>query len=1272
MRFRTGPRLALLVNAFLAFGCSQDEGPPRATPTVAEVKAQRPLQSQLTDEIPAEQLDAVLDAHFEGLGFIEQYEYAKATPFFRRVHERAPGWTPGAINLAIVLLNDGGNKSESAGKGAAPGAKPLTNFDEALQLLDEVLARAPESLHAHFCRGIILEFLGPDEQHPDRLVRAHEDFKFVAERDPADGHALYRFASSMLDPESLTSPEGARLAGPPQAKALIAAYEAALKANPYLVSTLFKLQAAYAWAGQRDSQKKALDLWKQLNFANNVVGNGDIASDYYGDMGRYARIINPPQSARKEPDPTPPPRFETLTALKVKLAEGCRWVKESDFSEGKGSPLDLIGRARARFGAAVAVFDADGDGKLDLYLAAALFGPKGIRDVLLLNGGDGSFEDRTADYGLAEDRASLGVAAGDFDSDKHVDLFLTGVGDNRLFRNTGKRFEDVSKELKRQGPVAVSLTARWLDIDQDGDLDLCVVNYTSTEHVDEAFTKATPPGVPNAVYRNDGKPSPQAGVPQDGWAPPASESDGKSAKAGLSIALNPWPDAGALLGGDTPHVAVATLDVDDDRDLDLVLAADGEPLHVVLNDRMGRFHGAKAPLEAIKPDALVSGLLVVDLDTDGLADLVVPDSVGPVTAWRNRSRRTGSGDAKLAFESWPCNARQWRAGLLADLDLDGALDALGLPAPSKTQTPIWARNDGRRLDARELALGPDGPSAPAVQGITFADFVGSPLPDLLLVKDGEGPRLAQNLGNGRHWLTIQLGGRWKADHKKHMRTNPHGIGTRVQLEGQGLDVAYDHDSPEAGLAQSVAPIVLGLGQGRGAALVHMRWPDGVLQAELNVPADQVLSIAEENRKQSSCPVLFTWNGTRWSCVGDFLGGGGLGYLVAPGVFGTPDRDESVAIAPEQLRPVDGTLRMAVNEPMSEVSYLDHLELLAVDRPPGVSTTPDERFAPEGPRPTGAILAWRESVGPVHASDLRGRDVTAQLRAWDRDTVDQFQRVSHWIGYAEEHGIVLDFNDRLSRFGPKDRLVLCLAGWVEYPYSQTNYAAATAGVALRPPVLERRRDDGSWEIIEPAAGYPAGLPRMTTLDLTGKLVGPRCVLRLRTNMEVYWDQAFIAVRDPEIALRVTTLPVARAELGYRGYTREASPDGREPLLYDYDHVDPVPLARLEGDLTRYGDVAALLCEDDDQLCLVGPGDELRLEFHAGALPALAEGWSRAYVLRAVGYCKDVDPFTAASDQVGPLPWRGMAAYPYGPAAERPLDAAYRDYLRQYQTRPAGTR
>ena len=420
-----------------------------------------------------------------------------------------------------------------------------------------------------------------------------------------------------------------------------------------------------------------------------------------------------------------------------------------------------------------------------------------------------------------------------------------------------------------------------------------------------------------------------------------------------------------------------------------------------------------------------------------------------------------------------------------------------------------------------------------------------------------------------------------------------------------------------------------------------------MQCELNQKADIKLALAEKNRKTGSCPVLFTWNGARFVCLGDFLGGGGLGYLVAPGVYGQPDRDESVAIAPEQLQAVDGVFRLSITEPMDEVAYLDRLELDVVDRPPGVSATPDERFAPEGPRPTGEVIAWRNAVEP----DARDRPERPR-----RDEVAprlgprhgrRLQRLDGWVGYAEEHGIVLDFGDRLSKFGPGDPLVLCLAGWVEYPYSQTNYAAATAGVSLKPPAVERLRDDGTWQSIEPNAGYPAGLPRMMTLDLTGKLTGPRCVLRLRTNMECYWDQAFVAVARPR-GRGVAPGHDARRRPGraraIAATPARSRPTAASPCSTTTTTSTPPRWPGWAGRLTRYGDVRRCLRADDDQLCLVGPGDEVRIEFDAPRLPALPTGWTRSYVLQAVGYCKDADPFTATSDTVEPLPWRRDARVP----------------------------
>ncbi len=869
-------------------------------------------------------------------------------------------------------------------------------------------------------------------------------------------------------------------------------------------------------------------------------------------------------------------------------------------------------------------------------------------------------------WGLPIDRASLGAAAGDFDGDGLVDLFLTGVGDNRLYHNERSgRFKDVTKDAGISGPPALSLTARWLDLDQDGDLDLYVINHTDLEHIDQAFTGKSPPGIANGVYRNDGQAAAIPGMPSADWAPRALAGDPDKAPMGLSIKMTAWAGSDSLLGGAAAHTGLALLDLDDDRDLDLVLAAEGAVPQVLLNDRLGRFYPAM--IQGLESRIADAGHFVIDLDKDGYADLVASDSAGKLTAWRNRSRRSGA-DVSIAFEWWPTNAVGYHGTMAADVDLDGNTDLLGLATLDGLPIPGWARNDGNRLTSMTLPVGPDGSIGHPIRAIGWADLAGDALPDLFILKDGEAPRLARNLGNGQHWLALRLSGRWASWGR--LRTNPHGIGTRVWLQGPNLNLPFDVTTPEAGLAQSCIPFTLGLGRNDSSAVVQLRWPDGVNQCELNVPADQIRSLVETTHRVSTCPILFAWDGRRFQCVGDLLDGGGLGYYLAPGVWNEPDRDESVAIDGSQLRAADGMYRLAITEPMDEIAYLDHLTLDVVDRPPGILTAPDERFVAEGNRPTGRILSWKQSIEPMQASDLANSDLTRILHSWDRRTADGFRRLEGWNGYAQEHGIVLDFGDRLSRLGMTDPVSLCLAGWVEFPFSQTNYAATTAGVRLRLPVLERQQEDGNWVVIDANPGCPSGLPKLTTLDLTGKLIGSRCVIRLRTNLECYWDQAFLAILEPDPGIQTTSLPVARAALGYRGYTLESSPDGRMPMLYDYDTVVPMPLERMSGYLTRYGKVAPLLQADDDLLCLVGPGDEVVVEFDGKSVPILAPGWTRCYVLHVVGYCKDADLFTATGDTVGPMPWRGMATYPFRKEGQRPEDAAYRDYLKDYQTRPSG--
>src|SRR5262249_28839655 len=262
----------------------------------------------------------------------------------------------------------------------------------------------------------------------------------------------------------------------------------------------------------------------------------------------------------------------------------------------------------------------------------------------------------------------------------------------------------------------------------------------------------------------------------------------------------------------------------------------------------------------------------------------------------------------------------------------------------------------------------------------------------------------------------------------------------------------------------------------------------------------------------SCPVLFAWDGRRFVFVNDFLGAGSVGETGPDGTCRPPRSEESVKIEPNQLVTRDGQYVLKITEPMDETTYLDRLQLEVVDSPPGVRVYPDERFVTVGPPPSQELIAFRKEIFPVRARDHRGRDVTRTLRHWDRNTVEDFAKRA-WIGFAEEHSIELDFGDRLAAFGPRDRLYLCLAGWTAYPFPESSWAAHQAGVAEQWPVLERQDESGQWRSLG-EAGFPAGLPRMTLLDVTGKLTGPHCRLRLLTNMHLYWGQVFVAAAVTE--------------------------------------------------------------------------------------------------------------------------------------------------------------
>jgi hypothetical protein len=250
-------------------------------------------------------------------------------------------------------------------------------------------------------------------------------------------------------------------------------------------------------------------------------------------------------------------------------------------------------------------------------------------------------------------------------------------------------------------------------------------------------------------------------------------------------------------------------------------------------------------------------------------------------------------------------------------------------------------------------------------------------------------------------------------------------------------------------------------------------------------------------------------------------------------------------------------------------------------------------------------------------------------------------------------------------GSSSRLFLVLAGWTEYPYPESIFAATQAGVTMLPPVLEQKQPDGSWKTLGDL-GFPAGLARVMTKDVTGWIDPAGGPVRIRTNLQIFWDQVFLAPTAGPGAMTVRDLPVSRASLAYAGFAQEVTPGGKLPIEYDYDRREPVSVTPWKGRLTRTGDVTELLAATDDRLVIAGPGDEVTAEFDAAALPPVPAGWVRSFVLRTAGYCKDTAPTTATGGRVGPLPYRGMATYLYDEGKAPPHVAAYD---KQWNTRPA---
>lgn len=193
--------------------------------------------------------------------------------------------------------------------------------------------------------------------------------------------------------------------------------------------------------------------------------------------------------------------------------------------------------------------------------------------------------------------------------------------------------------------------------------------------------------------------------------------------------------------------------------------------------------------------------------------------------------------------------------------------------------------------------------------------------------------------------------------------------------------------------------------------------------------------------------------------------------------------------------------------------------------------------------------------------------------------------------------------------------------------------------------------------------------MLVIDLAGKFPTTDRRVRIRTNMQIYWDQAFVARDLRNSTTNVTTLPLVSADLHFRGFSRMYRKGGRYgPYWFAYDDVaKESPWRPITGAFTRFGDVLPLLRNPDDMYVVMGPGDEATIEFDASSAKSLPSGWTRDFLLYTDGWIKDSDLNTAFGTAVEPLPFHNVQAYPYAPGDAYPTDAQHQRYLREYNTR-----
>ena len=488
-------------------------------------------------------------------------------------------------------------------------------------------------------------------------------------------------------------------------------------------------------------------------------------------------------------------------------------------------------------GSGGAFVDLDSDGWPDIVLVdgGSIADPQVARRAqprVLRNRRDGTFEDVTARSGIRQRDYGMGVCAGDYDHDGHIDLYFTSVGRNVLYKNRGDlTFSDVTATAGVAGG-GWSTSCAFADLDGDGDLDLFVTRYVDVSRAepfcgDERAKRraychplALPP-MSNLVFRNDG----------NGRFTDMSEPTGiaKYKSNGLGVVIS---------------------DLDGNGFPDIFVANDSLPNFLFVNEGGWRF--TEAALQSgvsVADDGKARagmGVDTGDYDGDGLLDLIVTNLDFETTSlFRNLGKHLFAYATRESGIGAPTRPYVGFGALLLDYDNDTRLDvaivnghvmdntALFRQGSTHAQPNLLLHNeDGRHFRPRALGNAPDKVS----RGLAAADYDNDGDLDLLVTNNGDRVDLLRNDGgNARNGLLIQLVARKSA---------PNGIGARVVATVGSRALLREVKAGSSYLSQSDTRVHLGLDRAAAVDRLEVRWPAGTTEVFTNVAANQIVTVRE--------------------------------------------------------------------------------------------------------------------------------------------------------------------------------------------------------------------------------------------------------------------------------------------------------------------------------------------------------------------------------------------------------------------------------------------